>query len=230
MKDSLGDRMKDNYENRYRMKLIRRTPVIIRLDGKAFHTVTKKCDKPYDIRFIRTMLMTTRHLMENIQGAKCAYVQSDEISILLSDYDKIGTDAWFDYNLQKIVSVSASMASVYFSKEWGSDGLFDCRAFNIPKEDVTNYFVWRQNDWMRNSVQMLGQYHFSHKELHKKKTIEVQDMLYGIGVKWHKERPIILNGAFVYRGECGVEVLYNVVFNKHRESIDKYLFVEEDEL
>ena len=134
MDKSLGDRMKENYENRYRFYLTRRTPVIIRLDGKAFHTVTKNCDEPFDSRFCITMDNTADLLCKNIQGAKLAYVQSDEISILLTDFDKLTTDAWFDYNLQKIVSVSAGLASSYFSRQWGYECTFDSRAFNIPKE------------------------------------------------------------------------------------------------
>lgn len=199
-KDSLGDRMKGNYENRTRFYLTRRTPVIIRLDGKAFHTLTRHCDKPFDANFIDAMKETARYLCENIQGCKLGYVQSDEISLLLTDFDLLTTDAWFDHNLQKMCSVSASMATVMFNKIWqvcheNTLALFDSRCFNIPKEEVANYFVWRQKDWIRNSVQMLAQAYFSHKELHKKKVPDMHEMLYTKGVNWANLSPHLKNGT-----------------------------------
>lgn len=114
--DSLGDRMKNNYENRAKTYLVRRMPVIIRLDGKAFHTFTRGLKKPYDEIFHNTMNETMKYLCENIQGCKLGYTQSDEITLLLTDYDTLTTDAWFDNNVQKICSVAASMATMAFNK------------------------------------------------------------------------------------------------------------------
>lgn len=208
-KDSLGDRMKNNYENRAKTYLVRRMPVIIRLDGKAFHTFTKGLKKPYDVIFHNTMNATMKYLCENIQGCKLGYTQSDEITLLLTDYDTLTTDAWFDYSVQKMCSVSASMATMAFNKylrEFSKDTLrrinnaftctseeasyaavlekaiekgamFDARCFNIPEDEVTNCFVWRQQDATRNAIQMLGQCNFSHKELQKKSCNDIQDML-----------------------------------------------------
>ena len=208
-KDSLGDRMKENYENRAKTYLVRRMPVIIRLDGKAFHTFTRGMKKPYDEIFHNTMNATMKYLCENIQGCKLGYTQSDEITLLLTDYDTLTTDAWFDNNVQKICSVSASMATMAFNKflrEFSRDTLrrinnaftctieeadyaavlekaiekgamFDSRCFNIPVEEVTNCFLWRQQDATRNAIQMLGQCNFSHKELHGKSCNDIQDML-----------------------------------------------------
>lgn len=116
MKDELGDRMKSYYEDRTRYNLPRRTFTIIRIDGKAFHTYTKGLKRPFDHDLIDDMNSTTKFLCENIQGAKIGYVQSDEISILLTDFDKIGTDAWFDGNIQKMVSISASLATSEFNQ------------------------------------------------------------------------------------------------------------------
>ena len=205
--DSLGDRMKENYENRAKTYLVRRMPVIIRLDGKAFHTFTKGLKKPYDEIFHNTMNKTMKYLCENIQGCKLGYTQSDEITLLLTDYDTLTTDAWFDYNVQKICSVSASMATMAFNKYLWEEtseyldvlmalqdldleeeyldtldsklgkAMFDSRCFNIPKEEVTNCFIWRQQDATRNAIQMLGQCNFSHKELHGKSCNDIQDML-----------------------------------------------------
>lgn len=188
MNDSLGDRMKTNYENINRTFLVRRMPVIIRLDGKAFHTLTKGLDKPWDASFGRCMRNTAIKLCEEIQNVEIAYVQSDEISLLLNDYKNLGTMQWFDGNIQKIVSVSASIASVEFTRQFGEVGIFDSRVFNIPKEEVCNYFIWRQNDASRNSVQSLAQSHFSHKELHGLGLNELQDKLFKEkNINWNNE-------------------------------------------
>lgn len=203
-KDSLGDRMKEFYENRSKLYLPRRVPVIIRLDGKAFHTFTKGFKRPYDEILHNTMNATMKHLCENIQGCKLGYTQSDEITLLLTDYDTITTDAWFGYGMQKVCSVAASMATLAFNRffrqyynealtELGSPldsdpylsklsekldcAMFDARCFSIPKDEVTNCFIWRQQDATRNAIQMLGQCNFSHRELQGKSCNDIQDML-----------------------------------------------------
>lgn len=212
--DSLGNRMKENYEDRYRFKLIRRLPVIIRLDGKAFHTLTKQCDKPFDKDLSMIMIDGMKYLLDNIQGAKLGYQQSDEISILITDFDTLTTDAWFDYNIQKICSVSASMISSHINgglKEYiNSTGkfnnkswLFDSRCFNIPKEEVNNYFIWRQKDWERNSLQMLCRAHFTHKELCGKNKSSMHEMLYNININWGDLEPKWKNGVTVFRKADG---------------------------
>jgi tRNA(His) 5'-end guanylyltransferase len=112
--NSLGDRMK-GYENVSRIYLTRRMPLIIRIDGNAFHTFTKGFAKPFDPIFMQAMQETMQKLCEKIQGCKVGYTQSDEISLLLIDYDNLDTDAWFDKNLQKTVSISASIATMEFN-------------------------------------------------------------------------------------------------------------------
>ena len=113
--DSLGDRMK-GYENISRAYLTRRVPVIIRLDGKAFHTFTRGLDKPFDKSLMKIMQLTMHYLCSNIQGCVFGYTQSDEITLVLTDYATIKTDAWFGYNVQKMASVSASMATMEFNR------------------------------------------------------------------------------------------------------------------
>lgn len=115
-KDSLGDRMKENYENRSKTYLTRRLPVIIRLDGCHFHTFTRGFDRPYDKLLHEVMEETLLYLCRNIQGCKFGYTQSDEITLVLTDYDTLTTDAWFGYSVQKICSVAASMATYIFNK------------------------------------------------------------------------------------------------------------------
>lgn len=115
-KDNLGDRMKGFYENKTRYFLPRRTYTVIRIDGKAFHTYTRGFNTPFDDGLIEDMNNTAIKLCKEIQGAKLAFVQSDEISILLTDFDSLYTSAWFDGNIQKICSVSASIATVEFNR------------------------------------------------------------------------------------------------------------------
>jgi tRNA(His) 5'-end guanylyltransferase len=189
-KDSIGDRMKENYENRGRFALTRRIPVIIRVDGRAFHTLTKKCWKPFDAHFITSMQIAALKTAESIQGCKAVYTQSDEASFLITDYSGLDSQAWFDYNKSKIETVSASTMTAHFNQSWNKNnasfGVFDGRSFNIPKEEVVNYFIWRMRDWERNSVNMMSLAHFSTKELHGKNSDERKQMLLDAGHDWNK--------------------------------------------
>jgi tRNA(His) guanylyltransferase len=190
--DSLGDRMKQ-YEDCYRITLPARMPIIIRLDGKAFHSYTKKCAKPIDLGLIQCMNETTKYLCANIQGTQLAYVQSDEVSLLLNNYTSLESQGWFDNNIQKMVSVSAAMASAIFTANswriWGEGILkpafFDSRVFVLPKEEVCNAMLWRQQDATRNSVQMLARSLYSHKQCTDKNNSELQEMIFQRGVNWN---------------------------------------------
>jgi len=208
MKDELGNKMKDWFESRIKTKLIRKCPVIIRADGKAFHTFTKGFKRPFDENLINMMNETALFLCREIQGAKMAYVQSDEISILLTDFDKPDTEAWFDYQGHKLSSVSASYATTAFNKallkcyfdtkdlremlmaiEEGSLKFanFDSRPFSVPRvQDVTDYFIWRMKDAEKNSVSMLAQSMFSHKKLHGVSGREKIQMCIEKGVNWNE--------------------------------------------
>ena len=206
-KDNLGDRMK-SYENITRTYLPGRMPIIIRIDGKAFHTFTRGFQKPFDEVLIKSMQNTMKYLCENIQGCVLGYTQSDEITLILVDYKKLNSDAWFDYEIQKICSIAASMATMAFNREFrkavdedptvsnvrynwyvakiNGGAMFDARCFNIPKEEVTNLIYWRQLDATRNSIQMVGQANFSHKELQNKTCNMIQDMLMTQkGINWN---------------------------------------------
>jgi len=186
-KDSLGDRMKLNYEGITRTFLPRRTYTVIRIDGKAFHTYTKGLQRPFDDKLISDMDETAMYLCKNIQGAKLAFVQSDEISIVLTDFDAITTDAWFGGNIQKMASISASMATAKFNElRPNKIALFDSRVFTIPsKTEVFNYLIWRQQDTVRNSISSLAQSLFSHKELEFKTCDQMQEMCFQKGVNWN---------------------------------------------
>lgn len=210
MKDELGERMKGYYEVRTQSRLPRRTYTIIRLDGKAFHTYTRNLKKPFDETLVDDMFWTTKYLCENIQGCKFGYTQSDEISLLLTDFDRLSTDAWFDGNVQKIVSVSASMATAIFNErrepnDYGVEqplAFFDSRTFTIPTAvEVENYFIWRQKDAIRNSISMLAQSLYSHNQLHGKNTTDMLNMIKDTGKDWEKVPEWIRRGHFVTKSE-----------------------------
>lgn len=243
--DELGKRMKEFYEQVPKTKLVRRMPVAIRIDGKAFHSFTKGFKRPFDEILIQSMQRTTQYLCENIQGCVLGYHQSDEITLILIDYRKLTSSAWFDYEVQKMCSISASMATMAFNKYfreltdnylrsdawvnhyWEEDvekyantlkkaidkgAMFDARCFNIPKEEVCNLVYWRQLDATRNSIQMVGQANFSHKELQNKSCNQIQDMLM-------TERGINWNDFPVYqkRGSCCVKSNITCTFAKEED-------------
>jgi tRNA(His) guanylyltransferase len=203
-KDPLGTRIKENYENRTRYYLPRRTYTILRLDGCHFRTYTKGLNKPFDKGLVEDIDSAIIKILPQIQGAVFAYTQSDEISILLTDFATPQTCAWFDGNLQKICSVSASIMTAEFNKYrlWRDDivkktcdkavnfeafqhAYFDARVFTIPdRTEVMNYFIWRHADCSRNSVSMVAQSLYSHKELQGKSTKDMHEMIHAKGVKW----------------------------------------------
>jgi tRNA(His) 5'-end guanylyltransferase len=231
--DSLGDRMKDQYENRTRHMLPRRTYTIIRVDGKAFHTFTHGFDRPFDVDLMGAMDLVAQTMCEEIQGAKLAYVQSDEISIVLTDFEKITTDAWFDGNIQKIVSVSAAIATAKFNdivldkflneknkKFHKMDlALFDSRVFTIPDHvEVTNYLIWRQQDASRNSIQMAARALYSHKECENKNTSQLQDMMHEKGVNWNDYTAREKRGGLIRRSETTGWIVEGApIFTQERE-------------
>ena len=241
VRDDLGTRMKIFYEQIPKTKLMRRTPVIIRIDGKAFHTFTRGFKRPFDEILINTMQATTKYLCENIQGCVLGYTQSDEISLVLVDYQRFESSAWFDYEIQKICSIAASMATMAFNKffnlhakeyvstlyehEWTDvekqygdilynavekGAMFDARVFNIPKEEVTNYIYWRQLDASRNSIQMVGQANFSHKELQNKSCNDIQEMLMlQKNINWN-DFP-----TYQKRGSCVIKDYHEEIMYEH---------------
>ena len=269
----LDIRMK-GYEKVTDQKLIRRMPVIIRLDGRSFHSFTRGFKRPFDDILIDSMQKTALYLCKNIQNCVLAYTQSDEISLLLIDYKDFDTQPWFDNRIQKIVSTSAALATIRFKEvfenniekfgyknipNWDMGGTnewlteqqqknltyinylsnaievkykgFDSRCFNLSKDEVANYFFWRQQDCIRNSIQMVGQANFSQKELQNKSTADIKEML-------HEQKNIDFDNDFSIvkqRGSCVYGYGYHwfidnniPTFKKEgRKYIDKLLFVGE---
>lgn len=207
--DDLGNRVK-RYEQASRYWLSPRQPVMIRVDGRAFHTFTRRMDRPFDQDLMDVMEYATRQTAKDMMGFKLAYTQSDEATFLITDYDRLTSQGWFDYELNKVVSLSASLFTAHFHQEIekfivcrgmrvGNMATFDSRAFTVPADDVPNVFVWRQRDWERNSLAMLAQANFSHKQLIGKKRQDMHDILHEIGVNWADLSPREKNGTFILR-------------------------------
>lgn len=272
----LANRMKE-YEKRNQYYLQKRTPVAIRVDGRSFHTFTKGFKRPFDDILMKSMQETAKYMCENIQGAKLAYVQSDEITIILTDYDTLETDCWFNYRTDKLCSISASMATMAFNKYFAENvaneileyktsmvpqcveiqqeikeyhnilraavnkgAMFDARCFNIPKEEVTNLIYWRQLDATRNSIQMVGQANFSHKELQNKTCNMIQDMLHEQkGINWNDYPTVCKRGsACIYTEYANMNGSYNsgwiidkempILKGEDRAYVDNLIYIGEE--
>jgi len=219
----LSDRMKGFYENCYRIFLPRRTYTIIRVDGKSFKSYTNNLNEPFDDGLINDMNEAAKYLCKNIQGSKFAYVQSDEISILITDFEKLTTSAWFDNNLLKMTSISASLATskfnqlrIYREMEEVFDqptnildvqkaikdiklAEFDSRVFQIStKIEVYNYFLWRQQDATRNSIQKVGQTFIGKNNLKNINCKNIQEILFTEkGINWNDYDPKYKRGRMI---------------------------------
>lgn len=253
--DALGTRMKTFYENVPKTSLVRRMPVAIRIDGKAFHTFTRGFQKPFDEVLGNSMVRTMEYLCKNIQGCVFGYTQSDEITLILIDYQKLTSSAWFDYEVQKMCSIAASMATMAFNKYFQEEinnwyytcpidsskdelfhtyiksinkgAMFDARVFNIPKEEVTNLVYWRQVDAARNSIQMAARAKFSHKQCDEKNTSQLQEMLFQVyGINWN-DYPTRWKRGVAWTRATGVDYEMPMLKGEDRQYLDKLIYVGE---
>ena len=256
-KDSLGDRMKV-YEAPYKQLLVQKMPIVIRVDGKAFHTFTKKMVKPFDDLLIDTMQKTMLALCKDVENCKFGYTQSDEITLVCVNNDVIKTEGLYKYKVNKILSVIASKTTRYFNKYFienverlkenpthfknvadvsiyekkffGAE--FDARVMNIPEFDVVNNIIWRQQDATRNSIQMLGQANFSHKQLQEKNCSEIMDMLINEkGINWNDLETYKKRGSCCYRVQAQKKKPWKIDLDMPiltdpiaRENLNKLLF------
>ena len=254
--DALGTRMKTYYEQVPKYRLMRRTPVAIRIDGKAFHTFTRGFQKPFDQVLGNSMVRTMEYLCQNIQGCIFGYTQSDEITLILQDYRKLNTDAWFDYEVQKMCSIAASMATMAFNRffreeffahttndNWSEaeealydaygraiekGAMFDARCFNIPKEEVTNLIYWRQVDAARNSIQMAARAVFSHAECDNKNTSQLQDMLMEkYNINWNNY-PTRWKRGVCWTKSSGTDYEMPMLKGENREYVDHLVYFMEE--
>lgn len=235
IKDSLGDRMK-SYEQKY--NLIKNVPIILRLDGRAFHTFTRGMKKPFDTIFIDMMNTIGLKLCGEIQNCQLAYLQSDEISFLL--LHKPESETWFGNEVQKMCSISASLASTIATKyilefipsKSNTEISFDSRVFIVPKDDIVNYFIWRQKDWERNSLQMFSRYYYSQKELEGMKQEDMHNMLHDIGLNWNELFTYLKRGRCIIKEEQEIFVdnphfKGNIVRNKWKVDHEIPIFTED---
>ena len=213
------------YEGVTSTALIRRMPAIIRIDGKAFHTFTAGCDKPFDKAISGAMISACTDLYKNIQNCKIVYTQSDEISILLVDYEKLETNPWFGNNIQKIVSVASSITTASFNEHYkhpkGKMALFDARVFNLPQDEVANYFLWRQQDCIRNSISISARSLFSAKQLHGKNCKLMKEMMLEKGHDWSKIPLGYQNGFLITASDTYLEA---PLIAEHRSIINDRVF------
>jgi tRNA(His) 5'-end guanylyltransferase len=237
-KDSLGDRMK-GYEQAFRYVLPRRMPLLLRLDGVAFHTFTRGLDRPFDELLVSHLNRAAAALCESIAGAKIAYVQSDEISVLVHTYTRLQTQPWFGNEVQKIASVSAAIVSSHLSRAYNRPAIFDSRAWILPEAEVCNYFLWRQQDASRNSLSRLLRSHYSAAACFGQPASAQHEMLYAKGVNWndlptrHRRGRCVLRTVTPGRDSSGVRPAWTVddeipIFSQDRAYIERHLALESE--
>lgn len=241
--DEFGDRMK-GYENAYRIKLPKRLPVMIRIDGKAFHTYTRGMEKPFDEVLTNAFWETCKYLASEVIGCKVVYHQSDEITLLLTNYDQLKTESWFDNNLQKMASIAASLATAKFNEVMRVThpekqlALFDARVWVLPQEEVNNAFLWRQQDASKNSISMVAQAHFSQKTLNQLNGAEMKEkLLVEKGVDWNnlpvwQKRGVCIKKEYFEKNgamRSKWEVDHNTpIFSEETDYINQYVYAEKE--
>lgn len=207
-KTTLGDRMKSYEEPSTSRRAFKGQPIIARLDGKSFHTFTKGLNRPYDEGLTKLMIETMKALVDKFQPL-IGYTQSDEIT--LAWYESADSQSEYPFNgrFQKLESVLASFASVFFNKELqfhlppayqGRLPVFDCRAFVVPNlQEAYHCFLWRQQDATKNAVSMAAQSCYSHKELQHKHSDQMQELLFQKGINFNDYPFSFKRGTFAKR-------------------------------
>jgi tRNA(His) 5'-end guanylyltransferase len=229
-KISIGDRMK-SYENAFNFYLPHRSYVAIRLDGKCFSKLTKKLklERPFSTKFINWMTQTTKVLAKEIQGCMIGYTQSDEISFIMSSRQSLEAEPWFANRIQKIVSISASIATAEFNRcMWKENenfsANFDCRIFVLPDLiECYNYLLWRQQDCIKNSISATAYYKIGEK-LGRAATQKLihnlnseqrkQILLKECNIKWEDISNEFKNGIFVIKELAEINVNDLIVMKK----------------
>ena len=261
--EKLSEKMK-RLENVTNISLELKKPVIMRLDGRAFSKYTKGLDKPFDIDLSEVFQWVAYELKGQLDNVKFIYSQSDEISILMTDWTNENTEAWFKYRVQKMVSVASSITSALFNSKvedvinkyvdrvadidearfkvtdeltrdekkyfvWKGKqykAVFDCRVFNVELEDVVPYFIYRQKDAMRNSIQTLAQVYFSPNELKNKNQSDMKQMiLERTGIVYDDLPNLQKVGFTIYKNDYNEWILDKEIpeFMINRDYISKYL-------
>ena len=224
VKDELGKRMKRDYEDALRISLPRRTHVVVRIDGRGFHKFSESLERPYCRPLADALDQAALYVAQEMIGCRFAYGQSDEYSFLLSD------SLWFDGNIQKIVSVSASLFTGAFNRAFASKKIaaFDSRVFVIAQTtEVENYFLWRQLDASANSLNRLASAHYQHTELVGKSTSEKHELLHAKGVNWAKQAADFKRGRVVKQTAAGWTIDREIpIFNREPKYLRDLFYSE----
>jgi tRNA(His) 5'-end guanylyltransferase len=228
LKDDLGRRLKQDYEDALRLYVPRRSYVVIRIDGRAFHQFTKKLERPYCRPLADALDQAAIALCGEMTGCRFGYGQSDEYSFLLTDFERDDSPLWFDGNIQKIVSVSASVFTAHFNRAFNGEkpASFDSRLLVMARPtEVGKYFLWRQLDASANSLNMLASAHYSHADLVNRSTEEKHDLLFAKGINWAKQPADFKRGRVVRQieGKGWAVDLAIPVFNRERAYLDQLI-------
>lgn len=236
IRDDLGDRMKGYERAEAGRFFIPRLPVVIRIDGRSFHTFTRGLARPWHQGLSDLMLATTRALVEET-GALVGYTQSDEISLVLRAAD-LQTQLWFDGRISKIISCAASFATSYFVKHLGAHvpekademPTFDARAWNVPDlDEAANAILWRELDAVKNSISMAASVHYSERELDGMTGKQRQEMLFAKGINWNDYPARFKRGSYVLRRTVSAPYTAAEIASlppRHRAHSDPGLVVE----
>lgn len=231
----LGERMK-RYEQAAQNTLPERLPVILRFDGRNFHSFCSDLEEPFDERLIESMAEAAKAIARDVAGAQFVYQQSDELSLLVTPYTSLNFEPHFGNRVQKLVSTGASRITCAFNSAWAELGPgderaeFDARCFVLPEPDVENYFIWRQLDWERNSLQMTARAHFSHEACEGLDSGELHEKLFQeADLNWAKLPTHHKNGLGIHKGGDGWEADYELPeFKDNRDYIRQFLPRKED--
>jgi len=243
---SLEERMQ-RYESVFEGIVQPRTPIIVRLDGSNFSSYTEQLDsKPFNRKFIALMDKTAHEVCSRVQSVKFAYVASDEISLLIHPYKRFTSEPPFGGRIQKIVSITAGIASAFFTMNswmlWKNDdsidagqyidpAYFDARVFTMPENEVANYFVWRQRSYIRNAISGFARTVFSANDLFKKNSDEMLQMMKASGHDFNELSATMQRGrAILYRNSGGYCSIYDTPkFSENRNMFEEMLKTEEPE-
>ncbi len=224
--DDLGDRIK-GYENRETERIaLNRVPLIVRIDGRCFHSFTKGMDRPFDEKFCDTMICITKKLVDEF-NAKIGYTQSDEITLVFYSED-VKSEQIFGGRIFKITSILAATATAFFLQRayglWPEKCInrpptFDARVFEVPnKMEAVNTLLWRELDATKNAISMAARAYLSHKELQNKNGSEMQEMLFQKGINFNDYKPKFKRGTFIGRKEIikelDADILNKIPANK----------------
>jgi tRNA(His) guanylyltransferase len=204
---ALADRCKSFEAAEAGRRAARGTPLLARLDGRAFHTFTRDLRRPYDEAMSRCMIETARYLVQEL-NALVAYTQSDEITLAWFEPADSPTEYPFDGRYQKLASVLAGLASTRFYQlvlelmpaKVREVPHLDCRVWQVPAlSDAAEVFVWREEDAIKNSTTMAALAHFTDREIHGKDTATKQEMLLARGVDWRAYPAFFQRGTYLGR-------------------------------